>query len=266
MRSPRVLIIVGCGFNCEAESRYAWEQAGAEVSFVHFNDVLSCPKMLLNFQGLMFIGGFSYGDHMGSGHVFASRVKNHLGQALEDFISAGKIVLGVCNGFQVMARIGLLPGLDGEYFEQKIAITQNDCGTFQNFWIKLAFDQKSPCIFTKGLSFLHLPIRHGEGKIVTDDFVLKRMEHMHCLVCRYIDPFTNEATNRWPYNPNGAFKAVAGICDPTGRVFGLMPHPEAYLFPENHPKWDFLKHQKTLSSQTLGEQIFQNAVKHLSSI
>lgn len=266
MRSPRVLIVVGCGFNCEAESRYAWEKAGAEVSLAHFNDVLSNPKMLLNFQGLMFIGGFSFGDHMGSGHVFAHRVKNHLREPLEDFIAAGKVVLGVCNGFQVMVKIGLLPGFDGEYFEQKIAITQNDCGCFQNFWIELAFDQKSPCIFTKGLSFMDLPIRHGEGKVVMDGFVLRRMADSHCLVCRYIDPVTKEATNKWPHNPSGAFKGVAGVCDSSGRIFGLMPHPEAYLFPENHPMWGFLKHQKLLASRVLGERMFQNAVKHLSSI
>lgn len=261
---PPVLIITGYGLNCEAESQHAWELAGAAPARVHLNDLLENPGQLHDFAALMFIGGFSYGDHMTSGHVLALRVKHRLREDLQKFISAGKLVLGVCNGFQIMVKLGLLPGLDGEYFKQTVSLMQNDCGSFRNFWVKLRFEAQSPCVFTRGLDLMPLPIRHGEGKIFTlDESVLDRVESLGCVACRYADPLTGAATMDYPHNPNGSLHAIAGLCDPTGRVFGMMPHPEAYLYAENHPQWDVARQQGALPEHGEGLRIFRNAVDYL---
>jgi len=157
-------------------------------------------------------------------------------------------------------------GLDGDYFTQKVALMHNDCGAFQNFWVTLRFESISPCVFTRGLGLMPLPIRHGEGKVFTlDHALLDRMEQLGCAACRYADPATGAATDKFPLNPNGSLNAIAGLCDPTGRIFGLMPHPEAYLFPENHPQWDLQKLRGELPQHGAGLKIFQNAVAFLKS-
>jgi phosphoribosylformylglycinamidine synthase I len=262
-----VLIITGFGLNCEAESKYAWELAGAQPEFVHFSDLLAQPGRLRDFSALMFIGGFAYGDHMTSGHVFAFRIKHRMSGELEEFINQGKLILGVCNGFQIMVKIGLLPGLDRDYFSQKLSIIQNDCGTFQNYWVRLRFESASPCVFTRGLNSILLPIRHGEGKVFTlDKNLLKRLETLGCVPCRYADPANGEATQDFPYNPNGSLNAIAGLCDPSGRIFGMMPHPEGYVYPENHPQWELQNLDGTMPEHGLGLTLFRNAVEHLRKI
>jgi len=262
-----VLIITGYGLNCEAESKYAWELAGAQPELIHLSDLLAQPARLQDFAALMFIGGFSYGDHMTSGHVFALRVKHRMSEALDHFIQQGRVILGVCNGFQIMVKLGLLPGLDGDYFTQRLSLMQNDCGTFQNFWVRLRFETGSPCVFTRGLPFLSLPVRHGEGKLFTlDKELLQRLEGLGCVPCRYADPATEKATQEFPHNPNGSLNAIAGLCDPSGRIFGLMPHPEAYLYPENHPQWDMQKQRGRLPENGCGLALFRNAVEHLKQI
>jgi phosphoribosylformylglycinamidine synthase subunit PurQ / glutaminase len=261
---PPILIITGYGVNCEAESRAAWEKTGAAPRLVHLHDLLETPNLLREFKALMFIGGFSFGDHMGSGHVLALRIKQRMQEQIQSFIAQGNLILGVCNGFQVMVRMGLLPGFDNDYFTPKLALMQNDCGTFQNFWVRIAFNPDSPCIFTRNLQAMDLPIRHGEGKIFTTD--KKLAEHLKTsktAACRYVDRATGKPTMEFPDNPNGSLHAIAGLCDPTGRIFGLMPHPEAYLFPENHPQWPRQKLDGTLPEAGLGLTIFQNAVNFL---
>jgi phosphoribosylformylglycinamidine synthase subunit PurQ / glutaminase len=266
-RKPPILIITGYGLNCEAESKRAWELAGAQPQLVHLKDLLEQPARLHDYVGLMFIGGFSYGDHMGSGHVFAVRVRHRMRDDLQTFIGAGKLVLGVCNGFQIMTKLGLLPGLNGEFFSQKLALMQNDCGAFQNLWVRLRFEPQSRCVFTRGLDFMPLPVRHGEGKVFArDGDLLERLESLGCVPCRYADRATGAATQQFPDNPNGSLKAIAGICDPSGRIFGLMPHPEAYLFAENHPQWDIENGKRTLPQHGLGLKIFKNAVEHLQQV
>jgi phosphoribosylformylglycinamidine (FGAM) synthase-like amidotransferase family enzyme len=233
---------------------------------IHFSDLLEQPARLGDFAAMMFIGGFAYGDHMTSGHVFALRAKHRLSEELEKFICEGKLILGACNGFQIMVKLGLLPGLDNDYFTQTLSIIQNDCGAFQDRWVRLRFESTSPCVFTRGLDFVDLPVRHGEVKVFTlDKKLLQRLEASGCIPCRYADPKSGEATQEFPYNPNGALNAIAGLCDPTGRVFGLMPHPEAYLYPENHPQWDLQKLRGTLPAQGLGLSFFRNAVAHLQN-
>jgi phosphoribosylformylglycinamidine synthase I len=262
-----VLIITGYGLNCEDESRYAWNLAGARPTLVHFSDLLARPARLQDFAALMFIGGFAYGDHMTSGHVFALRAKHRLSGELERFISQGKLILGACNGFQIMVKLGLLPGLDNDYFTQTLSIIQNDCSTFQDRWVRLRFESASPCVFTRGLDFIDLPVRHGEGKVFTlDKKLLRRLESLGCVPCRYANAETGEPTQKFPWNPNGSLNAIAGLCDPTGRIFGLMPHPEAYLYPENHPHWDIQKMRGTLPEHGLGLSFFRNAVDYLRKI
>lgn len=262
--NPPVLILTGYGLNCEAESRYAWERAGAAPTLIHLHDLLEQPARLLDFQALMLIGGFSFGDHMGSGHVLALRMRHKLQDTLQTFLDKQRLVMGVCNGFQTMVKLGLLPGFDRDYFTQKLALAANDCGVFQNYWVNIRFESDSPCVFTRGLKNMPLPIRHGEGKVFTlDRAILDRVEREHCVACRYADTATGEATMRFPDNPNGSLNAIAGLCDPSGRVFGLMPHPEAFLFPENHPKWDTRKLSCPLPDEGEGLRFFKNAVEYL---
>lgn len=261
---PPILILTGYGANCEAESMFAWEMAGAKPRLVHLHDLLERPALLSQFKALMFIGGFSFGDHMGSGQVLALRLYSRAKEEIVNFIRGGNLVLGVCNGFQVMVKLGLLPGFDGDYLSRKITLTCNDGGVFQNFWVNLGFEPRCPCVFTRGLKEMPLPIRHGEGKIITlDRKILERIEKEHGVVCRYIDPRTRKPTMRFPDNPNGSLNSIAGLCDPTGRVFGLMPHPEAYLLPENAPQWQRQKIAGNLPKHGLGLKIFENAVEYL---
>jgi len=259
---PQVLIITGYGLNCEAESAEAWRLAGARPLLVHLNDLLGDPRPLSECDVLMFIGGFSYGDHMGSGHVLAHRVKHHLREELERFVEAGKLVLGICNGFQVMVKMGLLPGLPGEQFRPRVALIRNQCGAFQDRWVRLRFDADSPCIFTRGLDLLDLPVRHGEGRFWVPSVGLRReIVQRRLIPCRYADPASGRPTQLFPWNPNGSWEAAAGLCDPSGRIFGMMPHPEAYLFAENHPQWDDPRRARMAAGE--GRLIFENAVEYL---
>ena len=261
---PKVLILTGNGLNCEAESRVAWERAGADVDLVHMHDVFHDPRRLSSYQAIMLIGGFSYGDHLGSGLAMALRMGNALREDLDRFLDADGLILGVCNGFQVLIKLGLLPALDGKRFHRTVTLMQNDCGTFQNFWVDLQFEPTSPCLFTQGMNRLSVPIRHGEGKIYTPDRnVLDAIEKAGCVACRYVDPVRGEPSQEFPYNPNGSLNAIAGLCDPTGRVFGLMPHPEAFLLPHNHPRWDLAAREDAQDEEGSGMAIFRNAVRWL---
>lgn len=261
---PKVIIITGYGVNCEAESFYAWKLAGAKPSLVHINDLLINPDQILHYNIIMFIGGFSYGDHMTSGHVFAQRIKQHMQESLSKFISQGKLILGICNGFQVMTKIGLLPGLNNEFFTQKVSLIQNDCGSFQNFWVNIKENKKSPCVFTKDINTVSLPIRHGEGKLFTlEKNIIKEIEKNNCVPVRYVDA-NDLPTQDFPNNPNGSINAIAGLCNPSGRIFGMMPHPEAYLFPENYPHWDMQKVKMNLPDHGLGLLFFRNAIQSIN--
>ena len=258
----KVLIITGYGVNCEAESEYAWKLVGAKPSLVHLNDLLKNPTQILNYDAMMFIGGFSYGDHMSSGHVFAQRIKINMKDVFLEYIKEGKLILGICNGFQVMTKIGILPGLENEYFKQKVSLIQNDCGFFQNFWVNSKINKKSPGFFTKHLDNIPLPIIHVEGKLFTlDDKIINDIEKLNCVAVRYANEDGSLATN-FPNNPNGSINSIVD-CVTQRKNFGMMPHPEAYLFPENHPTWDFDIKDKDLPKYGLGTLFFDNAVKYI---
>lgn len=257
----RALIITGVGLNCEKETAAAFTCCGASADQVHLNDLLSGKKTLDEYHILAFIGGFSFGDHLGSGTVFANKLKFRLTDELKKFVKAGKLVIGICNGFQTLTRLGLAPALNGEYFTQQAALTNNDSGVFRDDWVTLSCNENSPCVFTKGLKLIRLPIRHGEGKFVAEENILSLIESKNLAVARYCNADGTSANGVFPANPNGSLNDIAAICDETGRIFGLMPHPEAFLSPFNAPDWQKQKIEGTLPEWGEGRAIFENAVK-----
>ena len=263
MSKVKVLIATGFGLNCEKETSVAFEKAGAISSQVFINDLLVQPEVLLDYDILVFIGGFSFGDHLGSGVVLANKFKS-MSEVIQKFILQNKLVLGICNGFQTMSVLGLF-GIYKGLFEQEFALTHNDSKQFRDDWITVKENPNSPCIFTKGIDLLDLPIRHGEGKFVAlNEEVTQSIIDNNCIALQYVDE-NGQATQEFPANPNGSHHAVAGICDKTGRVFGLMPHPEAFISPYNHPQWLEQKTNRNFPEEGLGMQIFRNAVEYFDS-
>ncbi|MDY6905050.1 MAG: phosphoribosylformylglycinamidine synthase subunit PurQ, partial [Thermodesulfobacteriota bacterium] len=233
------LVLTGYGLNCDIETAHALTLAGATAHRVHINALLAKKVMLDDFHIMAFVGGFSWGDDHGAGVIQAHRMQSGIGDDLARFVDRGGLVIGICNGFQTLVNTGLLPGIAGEKTGRvrSVALITNDCGNFRDDWVSLSVDTASPCVFTRGMTSLELPIRHGEGKFYCDSTVLETLRTEHQIVMRYADRTGKPASGRFPENPNGAIDDVAGICDPTGRVFGLMPHPEAYVHFTNHPGW-----------------------------
>ena len=184
-KDVKALIITGFGLNCERETQAAFNMVGATAEQVHLNDLIAGKRSLKEFHILAFIGGFAFGDHLGSGTVFANRLKFRLSEDIHAFVKAGKLVIGICNGFQTLTRLGLAPALDGKYFEQQAALTHNDSGVFRDDWVTLRANRKSPCVFTRGIDLIRLPVRHGEGKFVADEDVIARIEKENLVALRY---------------------------------------------------------------------------------
>lgn len=274
-RKVKAIVITGNGTNCEMETAHACRLAGADqVDIVHISELLYRDKKLDDYQFLNLPGGFLDGDDLGSAKAGANRILNaavrtdgaEVSETLHDqfrrFIRAGKLILGVCNGFQLLVKLGTLPGFDGDYFRQSATLTFNDSGRFEDRWVCLKANAASPCVFTRGLASLYLPVRHGEGKFIARDrAVLKRLHADGHVALQYSDEQGRTATMDYPQNPNGAVDAIAGICDETGRIFGLMPHPEAYLHYTNHPRWT----REDLPEEGMGLALFKNAVKFIRS-
>jgi phosphoribosylformylglycinamidine synthase I len=260
---PKVIVPMGYGLNCENETAYAFTSVGGIVDKIHLSDVFAKPSLLEDYHILAMVGGFSFGDHIAAGKVLANRYRYHLAEQLEHFIAEGKLIIGICNGFQSMVQYGLLPRFD-DSSEQLVSLAQNDSGLFEDRWVTLATNTHSRCIFTQDLDDLELPIRHGEGKVVVKDkVVLQRLWTQGQVALQYVDPTTGRATVKYPLNPDGSVDSIAGICNPTGRVFGLMPHPEAYNNPYNHPNWFLQRQTNCLPSEGLGLRIFRNAVEYV---
>ena len=232
--APVVVIPTGFGINCEAETAHAFRLAGGSPQQLHLNDLAGEPALLASARILALAGGFSFGDHLGAGKAFANRLRRGLGDALQSFVADGGLVLGICNGFQTMVRLGLVPG--GAGADQQVGLAPNSHGCFYDGWVTLTVDPESPCIYTRGISTLEVPVRHGEGRLVCGEAVLGTIRQGHLAAVRYAGA-EGQPTTSFPENPNGSVDAVAGLCDPSGRLFGLMPHPEAFLYPENHPAW-----------------------------
>jgi phosphoribosylformylglycinamidine synthase len=281
---PRVLILRAPGTNCDRETAFAFEQAGGRPEIHHLCRILENSKFLRGFQVLVIPGGFSYGDDISAGRIFANQLRHRLREPLEEFKAAGKLILGICNGFQVLVKSGVL--LPDRADEPAATLTFNDSGRFEDRWVHLRVCG-SRCVFLQGIEGMYLPVAHAEGKFLARDAAtLQALDQAGQLALRYSLPpeaevrgsvsgaassgeaaggraaasEADEAPLPYPANPNGAQRNVAGVCDATGRVFGLMPHPERHCHPTHHPQWTRLDPHLRRKPDGLG--IFENAVRY----
>ena len=262
----RALVITGYGTNCEVECAHAARVSGTDrADIAHFADIVEGRVNIGDYNFLIFPGGFLDGDDLGAAQAAAQRWKYAapkngapLVEQLLAFIKDGGLILGICNGFQLMVKLGLLPALDDAYLERQVSLAHNASARYEDRWCRLHVDSQSPCIFTKGVESLYIPVRHGEGRLVArDQATLDRLFKEHLIPVQYADPESGRPTEEYPYNPNGSPLGIAGLCDPSGRIFGLMPHPEAFNHPTNHPGWT--RGENAL----LGLKLFENAVSCL---
>lgn len=263
---PRALVLDGYGLNCGYETKTAFELAGAEADRVHINELKWGTKNMEDYHVMAFIGGFSRGDHHGAGVIEARNFRDNLEDELMEFIEEGKLIIGICNGFQILANLGILPGLK-DYRTREVALISNDCGNFQDRWISAEVEE-SPSVFTKGISNIRLPIRHAEGKFYAEKDVIDRLEEENRVALRYTKPDGSPANRKFPYNPNGSLNDIAGVTDPTGRILGIMPHPEAALYFTNPPNWTkkkekLKKQNKEIPERGPGRKVFENTVGYI---
>jgi phosphoribosylformylglycinamidine synthase len=228
-------VVKGLGINADEELVSSFELVGAAPVGTHVNDLLASPQMLEQAQILALPGGFSFGDHLGSGHVLANLVVRKLGDPIRRFVDRGGLVIGICNGFQVLVKAGLIPDTGGAG-QPEASLIHNDSGKFEDRWVHVEFPE-SVCVWTRDLPSMDLPVRHGEGKFVTSEGVGARLAETRQIALRYANPDGVRGPTQYPHNPNGSEDDIAGVCDPTGRILGLMPHPEAYRTVQNHPLW-----------------------------
>jgi phosphoribosylformylglycinamidine synthase I len=268
-KEVRSIVITGYGTNCEMEMAHACRLAGSEVvDIVHINQLICGEKRLDDYHFLNLPGGFLDGDDLGAAKAGANRIQyakvSGKGERLFDqllhFVQEGKLILGVCNGFQLMVKLGLIPNFEGNNGHQEVTLTFNDSGRFEDRWIYLKINPNSPCLFTKGMKGVYLPIRHGEGRFIPkDEMVRRELKKKELIALQYSDERFHESTMDYPLNPNGSIDAVAGICDETERLLGMMPHPEAYLHRTNHPRWT----REELPEEGMGVAFFRNAVQYI---
>ncbi len=264
------LILTGFGINCETETGAAYKNAGAEVTIIHFNELMNGTYNLHDFDILNFPGGFSFGDDIASGKVMSNKVKykkmqngNTFIDEIRKFIDNGKFILGICNGFQILVQLGLLPNINRN-FEPETALVANNSNKYEDRWVycKINPDTKTP--FLKNIDLLPVPVRHGEGKlIIKDEKTRNKILENNLIALQYADKNGN-ITDEYPANPNGSELAIAGLTDTTGQIFGLMPHPEAYLSFYNNPQWAKMKREGNKPErQFTGQAVFDNIVNEL---
>ncbi len=266
-QAPRILVLRAPGTNCDRETAYAFEAAGAETHALHVNALLSRPKLLSNAHGLVIPGGFSYGDDLGAGTVLGTTLRVRLRDAIRKLVDRGGIVLGICNGFQVLVKTGLLPGLDGDALaagetpHRTASLASNVQNRYEDRWVTLEATSEKSVFFRKG-DVIQCPIAHAEGRFLPrDDAELERIRDADQIALRYVAP-DGARPAPFPYNPNGSTDDIAGVCDWTGRVLGLMPHPERNQFPWQSP----LFHAGQAPKQAEGMIPFKNAVRHLRRV
>lgn len=250
-RIPKVCVLRTAGTNCDGETAFAFEKAGAEADLAHINQFIRKEKDLNNYQILAVPGGFTYGDDIAAGKILANELKYKLIDDIKRFIQEGKLIIGICNGFQILVKSGLLPGNDN--LSQEVSLIINDSGKFEDRWVYL---KNQKCIWTKNLpEIIYLPVAHGEGKfVVKDKAVLNKLKKNRQIVLQYCDEKGSLA--EYPYNPNGSVENIAGICDESGRIFGLMPHPERHIAVLQHPRWE------SKNKEGDGFFIFKNGVEY----
>jgi len=257
MMQIKAMVLRAAGINCDMETEYALELAGAAAQRMHINQLIENKQALEDFQIIVFPGGFSYGDDIAAGKILANQIIHHLYEPIQKFIDAGKLVLGICNGFQVLVKTSILPGNGSAKQQQNVTITYNDSGKFEDRWVYLA-PQSQRCVFIEPGRQIYLPIAHGEGKVVAkDQATLDNLKSESHIAFKYVDE--NGQEGGYPINPNGSTDSIAGLTDTTGRVLGLMPHPERFVRATQHPRWSRLR-DKTASD---GMTIFTNAVRYI---
>lgn len=259
---PPILILRAAGTNREGEAAWACELASGAPTVAHVGQLMDGSVRLEDFRMLVLPGGFSFGDDLGAGKLWAMLLRHRLGDELTAFIAAGRPVLGICNGFQVLVKSGLLPGLDpGETAPaQSVTLARNSGGSFECRWVHLRPEPTSPCLFTRGLDeLIYCPVAHGEGRFVARDAAhLDELERAGLVALRYVDGHGERAG--YPENPNGSQADIAGICNPAGNVLGLMPHPEDHLIPEQHPR------SSRGEGGQLGLALIRNGVCHAAQL
>src|SRR5690606_25059219 len=260
MTKPRIAILTGYGINSDVELAYSFNLAGGHAERVHLHDAIDGRVKLEDFAIVAVPGGFSFGDHIASGRVFANRLRYKLGDTLLRLREKKVPMIGICNGFQVLVKLGLLPGTEPASFTQTCTLTYNDSGRFENRWCHLRTDANVSSLWLKGIPRIYLPVRHGEGKFIPGSpELLKELEANGQVCLRYCNADGSEPSPEnggFPANPNGSVGHVAGLCSKDGLVFGLMPHPEAHVLPTQHPQWQ----REGLKAEGDGLAIFRNAV------
>ncbi|MFP4479583.1 MAG: phosphoribosylformylglycinamidine synthase subunit PurQ [Desulfohalobiaceae bacterium] len=265
MSQARVLIISGNGTNCERETAYAVKVAGAEqVQVAHFSELLTEEVRIADYNFLIFPGGFLDGDHLGAAQAAAARIRfsktksgSSVLQEIKSLQAQGGLILGICNGFQLLVKLGFLPNTGLDYTPQ-VSLSHNDSARFEDRWVHLSRNPSSNCIFCAGTEQLYLPVRHGEGKLIpADRELLTELQEKNLIALQYTDS-QGRPTQSYPENPNGSPLGIAGLTDPTGRILGLMPHPEAYNHRTNHPFWT-----RNDSGHPWGIDLFANAIGYL---
>jgi len=259
MPKPNVLVLRTAGTNCDRESAFAFRMVGAWVDLLHLNALIESPRRLQNYQVLVIPGGFSYGDDISAGKILAVQLRHYLADQLQQFIAADKLILGICNGFQVLVKAGLLPEPRlNTGFQQRVTLTCNDSGKFEDRWVFLKPSSKK-CVFFPDGRQIYLPVAHAEGKFVAaEPAVIDQLAANEQIVFQYVDETGRPGP--FPINPNGSQADVAALCDPTGRILGMMPHPERFVKRTQHPHWTRLAGDL----EPHGLKIFQNAVNYFS--
>src|SRR6516165_9818723 len=254
MATPRILILRAPGANCDAEAQFAFELAGGIAERVHINRLREQPKQLMHYQVLCIPGGFTYGDDVAAGKILANQLRHFLAEALQRFRDADKLILGICNGFQAILKAGLIipPDEDGPL----ATLAGNTSGKFEDRWVYLQATSNR-CPFLRGYDRFHVPVAHGEGRFICrEPWILTGLEQTGQVVARYVD--ADGRPGPYPVNPNGSQGDVAGVCDASGRVLGIMPHPERHVLPTQHPRWTRLG----LAPEGDGLRLFRNAVQY----
>lgn len=264
MIKPKAIILSGYGLNCEEETAYAFTTAGAASKIVHINDLIANKKQLNDYQIFVVPGGFAYGDDTGSGNAYALKLKNHLWEEIKKFVEKNNLVIGICNGFQILVNLGLLPVLDKKYGERQVALLQNDCGRYNVRWVDLKITNQTPWL--SNIKTISLPVAHGEGKFYAPKEILSQLKKRNLVAARYIKGKIFEYQEMEP-NPNGSLDDIAAITDETGKILGIMPHPERAIFFNQLPYWPILKEEylrKRLKIPEFGPglRIFINGVNY----
>jgi len=281
---PKTLILKTAGINCDEELKHGFELAGSSAEIIHINELVKGERSLGEFDILGFPGGFSYGDDLSAGRVLSTEFMAHLKSDLLNFYNSGGLIIGICNGFQVLVKAGILPDPSNLSNDEESAANAtlfwNDSGKFEDRWVTLRVEPDTKCVWTKGYSkIIEFPIAHAEGKFIPkSDELIEKLTSNGQIVFRYTDPSNPDICESemvpYPINPNQSTANIAGICDPSGRVLGLMPHPERFLYVENHPRWT-RRRESSMSGMPLAEwddintpdglPLFKNAVEYVKS-